>query len=54
MIVVKVGGSDGIDRSEVCRDITSLWEEEKRIVLVHGANAETSRIANSLGHPPNL
>ena len=54
MIVVKVGGSDGIDRSEVCRDITSLWEEEQRIVLVHGANAETSRIANSLGHPPKF
>tara|TARA_Y100000814_G_scaffold290601_2_gene265450 strand:+ start:25063 stop:25896 length:834 start_codon:yes stop_codon:yes gene_type:complete len=54
VIVVKVGGSDGIDRSEVCRDITSIWEEEQRIVLVHGANAETSRIANSLGHPPKF
>ena len=54
MIVIKVGGSDGIDRGAVCRDIASLWAEEQSIVLLHGANAETSRIANSLGHPPRF
>jgi acetylglutamate/LysW-gamma-L-alpha-aminoadipate kinase len=54
VIVVKVGGSDGIDRRAVCQDIASLWAEDRRIILIHGANAETSRIAKSLGHPPKF
>jgi [amino group carrier protein]-L-2-aminoadipate 6-kinase len=53
-IVVKVGGGDGIDWDAVAADVASLWGEGRRLVLVHGGNAETNRIAEALGHPPRF
>ena len=54
MIVVKVGGGDGIDRGAVCSDLAKLWGEGREIILIHGANAETNRVAEALGHPPRF
>ncbi len=54
MIIVKVGGSLGIDYDAVCNDIADLWLEGKKLVLVHGGSAETNRIAELLGHPPKF
>lgn len=54
MIVVKVGGSLGIDYDAVCADVASLWAEGQRVVLVHGGSEETNRIAEALGHPPRF
>jgi acetylglutamate/LysW-gamma-L-alpha-aminoadipate kinase len=52
MIVVKVGGSTGIDRAAVARDLAALVAGGERAVLVHGASAETDALASALGHPP--
>ncbi|HEX9436711.1 MAG TPA: [LysW]-aminoadipate kinase [Candidatus Limnocylindria bacterium] len=52
MIVVKVGGSSGIDRAAVARDIAAVAATGERVVLVHGASAETDALATTLGHPP--
>lgn len=52
MIVVKVGGSSGIDRRAVARDLAAAAASGERIVLVHGASAETDALATALGHPP--
>ncbi len=54
MIVVKVGGSEGIDYDAVCADLASLWRNGRKLVLVHGGNAETNRVAEALGHPPRF
>jgi acetylglutamate/LysW-gamma-L-alpha-aminoadipate kinase len=54
MIVVKVGGSEGIDLAAVCRDVTALIEEGGELILVHGGSAETNKIAEELGHPPRF
>jgi [amino group carrier protein]-L-2-aminoadipate 6-kinase len=54
VIIVKVGGSLGIDYDAVCNDIADLWLEGKKLVLVHGGSAETNRIAELLGHPPKF
>ncbi|MBB5233040.1 [LysW]-aminoadipate kinase [Deinococcus budaensis] len=54
MIVVKVGGSAGIDYGAVCADLAALWEEGRRFVLVHGGSGETNRVAEALGHPPRF
>ena len=54
MIVVKVGGSEGIDYDAVCNDIADLWLAGKKLVLVHGGSAETNRVAEALGHPPKF
>lgn len=54
MIVVKVGGSAGIDYGAVCADLAALWGEGRRFVLVHGGSGETNRVAEALGHPPRF
>lgn len=51
VLVVKVGGSAGIDRAAVAADLASLIENGRRVVLVHGASAETDSLGASLGHP---
>ncbi len=54
LIVVKVGGSEGIDYDAVCDDIASLHQAGRKLVLVHGGSAETNRVAEALGHPPRF
>ncbi|MEM6430327.1 MAG: [LysW]-aminoadipate kinase [Deinococcota bacterium] len=54
MIVVKVGGSLGIDYNALCEDAAKLWQAGQKLVIVHGGSAETNRIAEALGHPPKF
>ncbi len=54
MIVVKVGGSEGIDLDAVCRDIAGLVQEGQQLILVHGGSARTNEVATALGHPPEF
>jgi len=54
MIVVKVGGSEGIDLEAVCQDVAFLVKEGCQMVLVHGGSGETNRVAEQLGHPPRF
>ncbi len=51
MIIVKVGGSDGIDYDLLCQDIARLWKAGQKLILVHGGSSETNKIAEQLGHP---
>jgi len=52
MIVVKIGGSEGINLEAVCRDVADLHKSGQSIILVHGGSHETNVIAEKLGHPP--
>lgn len=54
MIVVKVGGSAGIDYDAVCADLAARWKAGERLILVHGGSGETNRVAEALGHPPKF
>jgi acetylglutamate/LysW-gamma-L-alpha-aminoadipate kinase len=54
MIVVKVGGSAGIDFDALCADIAEQWQAGQRLVLVHGGSHETNLLAERLGHPPRF
>jgi len=54
MIVVKVGGSAGIDLGAVCKDVALLWQQGQRLVLVHGGSHRTNEVAAALGHPPEF
>lgn len=54
MIVVKVGGSEGINLDHVCADVAALWREGQRLVLVHGGSHLTNQVAEALGHPPRF
>ena len=54
MLVVKVGGSLGIDYDSVCRDLASLIHSGRRTILVHGGSAETNALSERLGKPPRM
>lgn len=54
MIIVKVGGSEGIDLDKVCDDVAALMKEGQRLILVHGGSHRTNEVATALGHAPQF
>jgi acetylglutamate/LysW-gamma-L-alpha-aminoadipate kinase len=54
MLIIKVGGSEGIDLAAVCADVAALVKEGQRLVLVHGGSHRTNVVAEKLGHPPRF
>lgn len=54
MIIVKVGGSEGVDLDAVCTDVAQLVSEGRRLLLVHGGSHVTNELAEALGHPPRF
>lgn len=54
MIIVKVGGSLGINYDLLCDDVAELHQQGQKLVLIHGGSAETNRIATALGKPPTF
>src|SRR5260370_25041868 len=48
--VIKAGGSKGVNRDAVA-DLVAQVARADEIVLVHGASAETDRLAEALGVP---
>ena len=54
MIVVKIGGSQGVSLKSVCSDIASLVKEGTPLIVVHGGSAETNEISEKLGVPPRF
>ena len=51
MIVVKIGGSAGINLDHICADIAVLNKEGERIVLMHGTGKEADALGERVGHP---
>jgi acetylglutamate/LysW-gamma-L-alpha-aminoadipate kinase len=54
MIIVKVGGSLGINYDLLCDDVAELHQQCQKLLLIHGGSAETNRIATALGKPPTF
>lgn len=54
MIVVKVGGTEGVDFSAICQDAAQRLAAGQRLVLVHGGSAEANALGEALGHPPRF
>jgi len=52
MIVVKVGGSEGVNLELVCQDVAELVKAGEKVILVHGGSHETDVISTRLGKPP--
>jgi acetylglutamate/LysW-gamma-L-alpha-aminoadipate kinase len=52
ILVVKVGGAEGLDYGAVCEDVAALAADGQRMVLVHGGSAEANALGMALGHPP--
>jgi acetylglutamate/LysW-gamma-L-alpha-aminoadipate kinase len=51
MLVIKIGGSSGINLDAVCADIATLVKEGKQIVVVHGTGKEANELGDKLGRP---
>lgn len=54
IIVVKLGGTEGVDFSAICRDAAGLLQQGRRLVLVHGGSAEANALGEGLGTPPKM
>jgi acetylglutamate/LysW-gamma-L-alpha-aminoadipate kinase len=54
MIVLKIGGSEGINYDFIADDIAVLVKEGQPLIIVHGGSALTNKVAEQLGHPPQF
>ncbi|MDD2922634.1 MAG: [LysW]-aminoadipate kinase [Anaerolineales bacterium] len=52
--VVKLGGTDGVDFSAICKDAADLLNQGRRLVFVHGGSAEANALGEGLGTPPKM
>ncbi len=53
-LVVKIGGTEGVDFSAICKDALSLISQSQRLVLVHGGSAEANALGEALDYPPRF
>ncbi len=54
LIVVKLGGAEGVDFSAVCRDVAGLLKHGQLVVLVHGGSSEANQLGEALAYPPRF
>ena len=54
MIVVKMGGAQGINLPAVCADVAALVKDGKPVVFVHGGSNETNELTTQLGLTPRF
>ncbi len=54
IIVVKIGGTEGVDFSAICRDVAAHLSQGQRLVLVHGGSEQANLLGEALGHPPRF
>ncbi len=54
MIVVKIGGTNGVNFEAICADIAAHVQARQKLVVVHGGSGETNAISEQLGHPPQF
>lgn len=53
-IVVKLGGTEGVDFSAICKDAAELLKQGQQLVLVHGGSSEANALGESLRTPPRM
>ncbi|MBP7694265.1 MAG: [LysW]-aminoadipate kinase [Anaerolineales bacterium] len=54
MIVIKIGGTDGVNFDAVMADVAAHVRAGQPLVVVHGGSGETNAISAQLGHPPQM
>ena len=54
LIVVKLGGAEGVDFSAICTDAVELLKQGMRLVFVHGGSAQANGLGEALGAPPKM
>lgn len=54
MLVIKIGGAEGINHDSIADDTAVLVGEGQRLIVVHGGSALTNKVAATLGYPPQF
>ena len=54
MLVIKIGGTNGVNIEAVIADIASQVKAGQKLIVVHGGSGETNAISEQLGHPPRF
>lgn len=54
MIVLKIGGSEGLNYDYIADDIAALVSNHQPLIVIHGGSALTNKVAEQLGHPPRF
>jgi len=54
IIVVKLGGTEGVDFSAICADAAELLVHGQKLVFVHGGSAEANALGEAIGSPPKF
>jgi acetylglutamate/LysW-gamma-L-alpha-aminoadipate kinase len=54
MIILKIGGSEGINYDYIADDIAALVKEGQPLIVIHGGSSLTNKVAEQLGHPPQF
>ena len=54
ILVVKLGGTQGVDFSAICNDAAELLRYGRQLVFVHGGSAEANALGEGLGTPPKM
>jgi acetylglutamate/LysW-gamma-L-alpha-aminoadipate kinase len=54
MIVVKIGGTNGVNVDAVIADVAAQVKAGQKLIVVHGGSGETNAISEQLGHPPKF
>lgn len=52
LIVIKLGGAEGIDSQAAIRDVADLHKLGQPFILVHGGSHEANVLSEKLGHSP--
>ena len=53
-LVVKLGGTEGVDFSAISQDVAKWVSKGHKLVLVHGGSAEANALGEATGHPPRF
>ncbi len=53
-IVIKLGGTEGVDFSAICQDVVKVVHQNQRLILVHGGSAEANALGEAVGYPPRF
>jgi acetylglutamate/LysW-gamma-L-alpha-aminoadipate kinase len=54
IVVVKIGGVEGVNHSAICANAAALSKQGMNLVLVHGGSAEANSLGEALGTPPRF
>ncbi len=54
MIVIKIGGTNGVNVDAVMADVAAHVKAGQRLIVVHGGSGETNALSEQLGHPPKF